>query len=51
MTEKSESFFGGTEENLYKMLSFMGLYNIHNLKTRNPKLYAKIMGESSKVVE
>ena len=32
-------------ENLYKMLSFKGDFDIHRLKDRDPEMYKKIMNE------
>jgi len=40
---KGVEFFKPSMKNLYKMLSFMGIYDIHKLKERNPKLYKEIM--------
>jgi len=36
-------FFKESMKNVYMALSFMGLFDIHKLKGRDPKMYKEIM--------
>ena len=46
LDKKKVKLMESTTDNIYKMMSFMGFFDIHSLEERNPRIYKRIVNKN-----